>query len=42
MTSKNVALWNINIAVWSKFLFIAMKFFFFLDVKNVLFDFQLR
>ena len=28
MTSQNVALWDINIALWVIFVFIAMKFFF--------------
>ena len=44
MISENVALWDISIALWVIFLFIAINvffFFFFSDAKNVLFDFQL-
>ena len=39
MTSHNVVLWDINIALWVIFLFIVTKIF--SSLKNDLFDFQL-
>ena len=37
MTSQNVALWDINIALWAMFLFIVTMIF--SSPKNDLFDF---
>ena len=39
MTSQNVALWDVNIALWAIYLFIVTQIF--SPLKNDLFDFQL-
>ena len=41
MTSHNVALWDIDIALWAVFLFIVRKEDF-SSLKNDLFDFQIE
>ena len=41
MTSQNVALQDINIALWVWFCFVYSNEVFFSDVKDIVFDFHL-